>query len=166
MPLTALEILGLMPFIDLYPRRWYVLPLQSEGIAFSLCLLKQWRMLENTLARCNLLRPSWEGRARCLPSQRLLHFHKGGGNQPSLANQPGAKRAKLFWEMRDKQARKPYRRFVLTCKGIFFDERIQTVVCNVLSAQICFQRDLPHTPCWLTKSFCIRFFSKNLHFLN
>lgn len=46
----------------------------------------------------------------------------------SLQNSLEQKRAKLFWEMRDKQARKPYQRFVLTCKGIFFDERIQRVV--------------------------------------
>lgn len=87
-----------------------------------------------------------EGPANCLPAQRLLHFHKGGENQPFLVNQPGAKRAKLFWEMADKHTRKPYQRFVLTCKGIFFDERIQTVVWNVLSAKICFQRSLSRHP--------------------
>lgn len=92
-------------------------PLQSEGEALSLHLLKQGGMLENTPR--NLLWPSREGQARCLPSQRLLLFHKGGENQPFLANQPGAKRAKLFWEMRDKQARKPYQEICLNLQRYF-----------------------------------------------
>lgn len=81
-------------------------------------------MLENSLTPCN---PLWPSRVGCLPSQRLLRFQMGRENQPFLANQPAAKRAKLFWEMREKQARKPYQGSVLTCKGILSDERIQTV---------------------------------------
>lgn len=81
-------------------------------------------------------------------------FHKGIENQLFLAKQPGATRTKLFWEMRDKQARKPYQRFASTCIGIFCNAKVfsRTDGClKALSTQ--FLSDESHSCTVLTKPF-------------